>query len=206
MKTKLFSSIFVAIYLAVIAVSLSSVACNITPATISKQTKSELITQVREKPYFALIEGFQPLSGERMMILGQKISFARKMSVCATSGNHDEHMEIIREAHKYNQKIFIAGFSLGEAEAISLAEDCEKENIPVERLFLLDGVSKLKIPTVVKNAVDIVGTEPYMYRRSDRYRKSDLKNKETKIGYAELNCYHLEVPEQSYSVLLSKFP
>jgi hypothetical protein len=33
-----------------------------------------------------------------------------------------------------------------------------------------------------------------------------LKNKETNIGYAELNCYHLEVPEQSYSIMLSKFP
>lgn len=200
MKTKSFT------YVSVLVVSFLSIACRITPTTISAQTKSILLNQVRQKPYIAMIEGFQPFSGESMRCLGQKLSLTRNMSACATSGNHDVHMPMIREAYRYHQLVYIAGFSLGETEAVNLAEDCSKEGIPVERLFLMDGFEKSKIPFEVKSAIDIVGTAPYLFRRSERYLTSDLKNKKTTIGYARLDCGHLDVPARSFLILLSKFP
>ena len=203
MKTKSFL-IFACVF--VLVISSLSIACRVTPTTISAEIKTTLLHQVRQKPYVAMIEGFQPLSGESMMRLGQKISLTKNMSTCATSGNHDEHMPMIREAYRYHQLVYIAGFSLGEAEAINLAEDCGKEGIPVEKLFLMDGFEKSKIPVGVKDAIDIVGTAPYWFRRSERYTTSDLQNKKTTIRYAKLDCAHLDVPEQSLPVLLSKFP
>ncbi len=206
MKTKICSNFFVVICIAFIAMSLSLVSCNVTPGSISVEKQAILCKQVKKKSYFVLFEGMQPLSGKNMGLLEQRLSLAQNVSACATSGNHDAHMPIIREAHKYHQRVYIAGFSIGERQAIDLALDCEKEGIPVERLFLLDGVEKAKIPRSVKNAVDIVGTSPWMFRRGTRYLTSDLDNKKTNIGYYQVDGGHLGVPEKSYPILLSKFP
>ena len=205
MKTKLYLSFFVVIWIAIIAVSFSLISCNITPGLISTERELILCKQVKEKSYIALIEGIQPLSGESMKLLGQKLSISKNISVCATSGNHDSHMPIIRVAFKNHHKIYIAGFSAGEGEAIQLARDCEKEGITVEKLFLLDGVEKGKIPRTVKNAVDIVGTSPYIFRRSLRYSESDLENKNTSIEHFKVSSSHLDVPAKSYSIMLSEF-
>jgi hypothetical protein len=206
MKTKICSNFFVVICIALVAMSLSLVSCNVTPGSISVEKQAILCKQVQNKSYLALIEGMQPLSGERMKVLGEKLSHVLNVSVCATSGSHDVHMNIIREAYKHHQKIYIAGFSAGEKQAIELATNCEKEGIPIEKLFLLDGVEKAKIPRTVKSAVDIVGTSTWMFRRGVRYLKSDLENKNTNIGYYEVEGDHLGVPENSYPILLSKFP
>ncbi|MEI7513237.1 MAG: hypothetical protein WCJ74_01285 [bacterium] len=206
MKTKRSSSFFVLIFCrAYVALSFSLFSCNITPGIIPAEKESVLFTQVKKKSYVALIEGMQPLSGESMGLLEQRLSSVRGLSVCATSGNHDAHMPVIREAHKNHQKIYIAGFSVGEAEAISLAGDCQKEGIPVEKLFLLDGVKKVKIPRAVKSAVDIVGTSPWMFRRSTRYSGSDFEDLKTSISYYKVNGGHLGVPAQSYDIMLSGF-
>jgi hypothetical protein len=197
MKTKIFNCFFVLIS-AVIIFSLFS--CSITPASISSQTKYNICEQVTENSYIALIEGFQPVSGERMKSLGQRLSLINELSVCATSGNHDEHMSIIRQAYKNHRTIYIAGYSTGEAEAISLTEDCEKEGIAVEILFLLDGFQKAKIHTTVKHVVDIIGSHNYMFRRSERYTYLDLENKKTSIKYFELDCNHLGIPANSYDI------
>lgn len=206
MKTKICHSFFVVVCIVLVAMSLSLVSCNITPGIISAEKEAILCKQVKRKTYVVLIEGAQPLSGESMGLLGKKLSHTLNVSVCATSGNHDVHMKIIREAYKYHQKIYIVGFSTGEKQAIDLALDCEKEGIPVEKLFLLDGVKKEKIPSNVKNAVDIIGTSPYMFRRDARYLESDLENGNTNIGHYEVEGGHLGVPEKSYPILLSKFP
>jgi hypothetical protein len=115
-------------------------------------------------------------------------------------------MPLIREAHKNHQAIYIAGFSTGEAEAVSLTEDCERENIPVKKLFLLDGVEKAKIHSTVISLVDIVGTAPYLFRRSGRYSESDLENKSTNLKQFDLGCGHLDVPASAYSIFLNEIP
>ena len=97
---------------------LLSVGCAVTPRLISTESKAILSEQVKQRPYVALIEGFQPLSGESMRLLGQRLSASRNVSVCATSGNYIAHMPIIREAYKNHQLIYIAGYSVGEADAI----------------------------------------------------------------------------------------
>ncbi len=201
MKTKTQFVLFVLIF---VIISLSSVTCNITPRSISAQVSSELCQQVEDRPYLALIEGLQPISGDRMKLLGQKISSAQKVCVCATSGNHDAHMPVIRKAHENHQPIYIAGFSMGELEAVSLAEDCGKENIPVERLFLLDGPEKSKINKSVKKVVDIIGVNPYLFRRNNRYLDQDLEDKGTILGYYKLSCGHLNVPANSYPIFSSE--
>ena len=185
--------------------ALLSVGCNVTPRVISGETKAVLSEQVKQKSYVALIEGFQPLSGESMRLLGQRLSASRNVAVCATSGNYIAHMPIIREAYKNHQLIYIAGYSIGEADAIHLAEACERERIPVEKLFLLDGFSKTKIQSTVREVVDIVGTSPYVFRRSGRYVGSDLEHN-TSIKHYKVAGGHLDVPDHAYGILLAKFP
>jgi hypothetical protein len=198
MKTK-------AYYVFLFAIIFSLISCNVSPESISMQTARILSQQVQNKPYVALIEGLQPFSGESMNDLGQKLSLECNVSAYATSGNHDAHMPIIREANRNHQKIYIAGFSTGEREAVLLSEDCEREGIPVEILFLLDGVRIAKIHTTVKNVFDILGTKPYVFRRPERYGQKDLENKGTGIRFCKLECGHLDVPAKAYPIFFLCF-
>ncbi len=202
MKTKTCLIFFVIFFISVSVILLSLVSCNMTSGSISAEKEALLCKQVKRKPYIALIEGMQPLSGESMKLLGCKLSKVLDVSVCATSGNHDVHMNVIREAYKYQQKIYIAGFSVGEREAIYLAVDCEKEGIPVEKLFLLDGLEKAKIPRNVGKVVDILGSFPYVFRRYGIYLKADLENKRTNLENFRIDCDHLDIPKMSYPIIL----
>lgn len=188
------------------AILLLAVGCNTTPGVISAVERAKLCLQVRQRPYVAMFEGLQPFSGERMNILSQRLRESLHLATCATSGNHQEHMPIIREANRNHQPIYIAGFSMGEIDAIKLAEACDKEGIPVEKLFLIDGPQKGKIPANVKRAIDIVGIVPYTFRRMGRYLQSDLEGKDTNLRYFELNCEHLSIPANSYSFFIFELP
>jgi len=204
MKTKFCKYFFV--YIIIPVVFLLSPSCNITPSSISSTEKYLMYDQVEKMPCLIMFEGFQPASGKRMKNLGRKISLSTNLAVCATSGNHDQHMPIIRHAYKHHQQICIAGYSTGEHDALSLAEDCEKEGINVQKLFLMDGHKKEKIHSNVKHAVDIVGLNHYMFRRSERYQKTDLENIKTSIKYFQLSCNHLDIPANCKRIILSEIP
>ena len=94
--------------------AVSSVNTSCTSPLISYQQEIALTEQVKEKPYLALMEGLQPFSGFRMKEVGEQINRNTGIAACATSGNCLEHMKVIRKAWKNNQKIYVAGFSMGE--------------------------------------------------------------------------------------------
>ncbi|MBU3913605.1 MAG: hypothetical protein KKB21_01655 [Nanoarchaeota archaeon] len=186
----------------VLAGSLSGASC--TSALISHEQGVVLTEQVKKMPYLAMIEGLQPASGYRMKELGEQIAGSSGVSACATSGNCLEHMKFIRQASSNNQQVYIAGFSMGENEARTLAEQCNREKIGVERLFLIDGPNTGKIPENVRKAVDIVGTEPYVFRRGKRYGENNLENPRTEIKHYEVSAGHLDVPAASRSIIESE--
>jgi hypothetical protein len=197
---------FFVMFFVISLVSFFSLSCRLASSINAEYVKNENLGQIEKRPYLVLIEGFKPISGKRMMFLGQRLSHMRNVSVCYTSSNHNVHMLDIIEAYKNKQPIYIAGFSAGEVAAINLTKDCERYSIPVEKLFLLDGVKKKKIPANVKKVIDIVGTVPYFFRRSGRYSDSDLDNENTHLKFYDFRCSHLNLPYYSDYVFLKEIP
>jgi alpha/beta superfamily hydrolase len=56
----------------------------------------------------------------------------------SSSGASWVHLPLIRSAHANGRPIYIVGYSLGGVAATKLAQECRKESITVNILFLLD--------------------------------------------------------------------
>jgi len=173
-----------------------------TSSLISYEQEISLSEQVKSKPYLALLEGLQPFSGFKMKEVGEQISRDTGIAACATSGNCLEHMKVIRKAWKSGQKIYVAGFSMGENEARVLAEQCERKGIGIEVLFLIDGTSVGTIHGIDGKVVDIRGYDPpYAFRREERYTEKNLENKSTIIKYYDVPGEHLDIPRNSREII-----
>lgn len=149
-------------------------------------------------------EGLQPYSDERAKNLAERIANKYDMTVIATTGNHDAHMNYLRKAYEKGLPINIIGYSLGVGEARELARDCEGEGIPVSRLFLIDGTEPDKIPSNVREVVEIRGhdSRPYAFR-GPRYGPEHLDSK-TSLRRVLVKKEHLEIPQYCDPVVESE--
>lgn len=178
--------------------------CGYTPSEISPERKIVLVRQLQSKPYGAFFEGLQPWSGYAMKNLAGVVSEDTGIIIEATSGNRAQHMQLIREARRNEQDIYVAGFSMGEREARDLARDCASEGIRIKKLFLIDGPD---IGTIVGNhgmVVDIRGDDsiPYLFRRPGRYDERNLENPSvTKIRHYTVRAPHLDIPAFSRGII-----
>jgi len=84
------------------------------------------------------LEGLQPFSGASIDTLTKEVAANAHLVQTASSGFGWTHMPLIRSAHANGQPIYIVGYSLGGVEATKLAQECGRENIAVNILFLLD--------------------------------------------------------------------
>lgn len=102
-------------------------------------------------------EGLQPFSGNSIDSLTKEVAADRRLIQSASSGFSWAHLPLIRSAHANGQPIYIVGYSLGGIEATTLAQECGKENIPVNILFLLDPGALCsfseKIPSNVRKVI-----------------------------------------------------
>ncbi len=186
----------------IVALSNPNISC--TPISISSEQREIILKQVENKPYTALFEGLQPFSGYRMKDIAESLE-RMGIPACATSGNENAHMEMIRKARSHNQKIRIAGFSMGEKVARNLAQKCADEGIPVNALILIDGPDLGDISGNVEKVIDIRGYSPrYVLRRQGRYTEENLRNKNTRIKRYDIPGSHLDIPANSRSIIISE--
>ncbi|MAH46258.1 hypothetical protein CMI37_10535 [Candidatus Pacearchaeota archaeon] len=121
-----------------------------TPAYIPERTAIFLREEVKKKPLFVAIEGL----GIRHEIgdLVKIVTAGGDIAGVATSGNWGAHLDLIRRADANGQEKHISGHSSGAYEAVLLAEQCIKEGIEIDGLYLLDPTVtarfKIKIPRV----------------------------------------------------------
>jgi pimeloyl-ACP methyl ester carboxylesterase len=83
-------------------------------------------------------EGLQPFSGNSIDSLTKEVAADTHLTQAASSGSYWAHLPLIRSAHANGRPIYIVGYSLGGVEATKLAQECRKESITVNILFLLD--------------------------------------------------------------------
>lgn len=83
-------------------------------------------------------EGLQPFSGNSIDSLTREVAAQTHLAQAASSGFYWAHLPLIRSAHADGKPIYIVGYSLGGVEATRLAQECSKENITVNILFLMD--------------------------------------------------------------------
>lgn len=103
-------------------------------------------------------EGLQPWSGFSAYQLVKDVGESCQLTYAAGSGGYSTFMPLIREAHKQSRPVYLVGYSLGGDQARRLAVSCQKENIPVRILFLLDphymtAAKPEKVPSNVQRVV-----------------------------------------------------
>jgi hypothetical protein len=145
-------------FYAVALVSVATVVSGCTAAGISSSRRSNLNEDVRTHGLIVGLEGLQPFSGFRISTMARKVGDELDLAHSVTSGNYKAHLRIIEEAHKNGQPIYLIGYSLGGDQARLLAEECNRRDIPVRILFLLDPEYMVsghpgKIPGNVQRAV-----------------------------------------------------
>jgi hypothetical protein len=103
------------------------------------------------------LEGLQPFSGNSIDSLTRKVAADMHLVQASSSGASWVHLPLIRSAHANGRPIYIVGYSLGGIDATNLAQECRKEGITVNILFLLDPgalcVFAEKIPRNVRKVV-----------------------------------------------------
>jgi thioesterase domain-containing protein len=109
-----------------------------TGAGISSSGRSALVEDVQTHGLIVGLEGLQPFSGFRIKTLARKVGDELDLAHSVTSGNYKAHLRVIEEAHKHGQPIYLIGYSLGGDQARLLAEECDRRDIPIRILFLLD--------------------------------------------------------------------
>jgi hypothetical protein len=173
--------------------AISGLAC--TGSSISEKNVEQLEQQVKTRGLIVGFEGLQPFSGHRADNLTKKVAKDLDLAQAATSGNSSAYLPLVTSAHANGQSIYIVGYSLGGAEAMKLAEECRKEDIPVDILFLLDPVSTGKIPRNVRKVVFYQsGTRDSSV--SDKPRGEFLEDPDnTQVKFEhESNLNHMDLP------------
>ena len=128
-----------------------------TAAGISPSGRSALVEDVHTHGLIVGLEGLQPFSGFRINDMARKVGDQLDLAHSVTSGNYQAHLRVIEEAHKHGQPVYLIGYSLGGDQARLLAEECDRRDIPIRILFLLDPEYMVsahgKIPGNVRQAV-----------------------------------------------------
>lgn len=194
--------------LAVVSVAMFAGGC--TPAGISSSRKRDLIENVQHCGLIVGFEGLQPFSGFRIKNLAQTIGDELDLEYSVTSGNYEVHLPIIEKAHTHKQPIYLIGYSMGGNQARLLAEECDRRNIPVRMLFLLDpeymvSADPGKVPGNVRKVVVCtsttyhltVGTIPGENNLADASRTSLLIEDCPEAG-------HMGLPESMTSWILEQ--
>ena len=188
---KFLENIFLSMVLTVGGMSL--VSC--TPSYIPLEKQRTLKREIKTRDLFCGVEGLWTLkTGTAMQKMAKDISSKFGIASVAVSGDGRCLIPYIREAKKNGNKVYVAGFSLGD----DMIEDVAREaKCGIDGLFLLDGTDAKKIASGVENVVHFRGTVPYLFR-GPCYTREHLENPETKLFIITLEgAEHLDVPERA---------
>jgi hypothetical protein len=163
------------------------------------QTSAELEKRVESRPLVVGIEGLG--GGYLVHNLTAEVAHDLELAQSASSGNYESHMNYIKETHKNHNPIYLVGFSSGANEVRRIAEDCEREGIPIDVLFLLDPTYLSrpfpgKIHKNVKKTVCFRSDDSALIFGGE-VREENLENPEkTVFANKNIGGSHLELPTQ----------
>lgn len=162
---------------------------------ISTRDKEMLMRQVTTRPYVVGLEGLG--AGGFAKELTEWV--CRDLGYCGftTAGNPFAHLDLIREAKKNGQKVYVIGHSLGGGEALKLARLCEGEGINIEGVYILETPWREEVPGNILEFGHLLGTKPYIFKGPET-RRSDLKNLRTNLLIKVIEgAGHFDLPMKS---------
>ncbi|MEK6953081.1 MAG: hypothetical protein AABX29_08770 [Nanoarchaeota archaeon] len=140
-----------------------------------------------EKPLITGIDGF--LSSDLNKVCSKLEKECNTPVVIEPVGFWHENIPEIRQAYKQGRNIILIGFSMGSEQMKLTAKQCEKENILINLLIVIDptytNLSDLDIPNNVKRIRPYFSTNGFDFMKWARGNPEKFrKNKNTEIDNA----------------------